>query len=62
MRKFRFSIAGLMLIVLAAAVGLAAHKNASPPWAGAMLLLTCAILARGIVAAIYRQGPSPIGP
>ena len=56
MRKFRFSIGGLMLIGLAAAVGLAALKNASPPWAGAMLLLTCAVLALGIVGAIYRQG------
>jgi hypothetical protein len=56
MRRFRFSIGGLMLIVVAAAVGLAALKNASPTWAGAMLLLTCAILALAIVGAIYRQG------
>ncbi len=56
MRKFRFSIGGLMLIVLAAAVGLAALKNASRIWAGAMLLLTCGILALGVVGALCRQG------
>jgi hypothetical protein len=56
MRKIRFSIGGLMLIVLAAAIGLAALKNASPAWAGAMFLLTCAILALGVVGAIYRKG------
>jgi hypothetical protein len=56
MRKFRFSIGGLMVIVLAAAVGLASLKNASPAWAGAMLLLTCGILALGVGGAIYREG------
>jgi hypothetical protein len=56
MRKLRFSIGGLMVIVLAAAVGLAALRNASRTWAGAMLLLTCGILALGVVGAIYRKG------
>ena len=56
MRKLRFSIGGLMGIVLAAAVGLTALKSASRIWAGAMLLLTCGILALGVVGAIYRQG------
>jgi hypothetical protein len=55
MRKFHFSIAGLMGIVLAAAVGLTALKNASRIWAGVMLLLTCGILALGIIGAIYGQ-------
>jgi hypothetical protein len=56
MRKLRFSIGGLMVVVLAAAVGLAALTNASPAWAGTMLLLTCGILALGVVGAIYRTG------
>jgi hypothetical protein len=56
MRELRFSIAGLMGIVLVAAVGLTALKSASRIWAGAMLLLTCGILTLGVVGAIYRQG------
>ncbi len=56
MRKLRFSIGGLMVIVLAAAIGLAALKNVSRTWAGAMLLLTCGILALGVVGAICRRG------
>jgi hypothetical protein len=45
-----------MLIVVAAAVGLAALENASPTRAGAMLLLTRGIVALGAVGAIYRKG------
>jgi hypothetical protein len=56
MRHFRFSIAGLMGAVLVAAVGLAALKNATETWAGAMLLLTCGTLALAVVGAIYRKG------
>ncbi len=56
MRNLRFSIVGLMGIVLASAVGLTALRNASKTWAGAMLLLTCGILALAVVGAIYRQG------
>jgi hypothetical protein len=62
MQKFRFSIGELILIVLGAAVGLAVLKTASKIWAGTMLLLTCGPLALGVNGAIYRQGPSPIGP
>jgi hypothetical protein len=57
MRTFRlFSISGLMVIVLASAVGLAALRNPSATWAGAMLVLTCAILALAVVGAIDRRG------
>jgi hypothetical protein len=58
MRKFRFSIAGLMGIVLVAAVGMAALVAPSPTWAGAIFLLTCAVLGLAIVGAIYRRGAS----
>jgi hypothetical protein len=54
MRSIRFSIAGLMGIVLVAAVGLAALRNASPTWAGAMGLLTCGILALAVVGLLCR--------
>jgi hypothetical protein len=56
MRGLRFSIGGLMVIVLATAIGLAALRNASQTWAGAMLLLTCGILALGVVGAMVRKG------
>ncbi len=57
MRRFRFSIAGLMGIVLIAAVGLAGLRNASALWAGTLLMLTCATLALAVVGAIYCRGP-----
>jgi hypothetical protein len=57
MAGLRFSIAGLMGIVMVAAVGLAALTKPSEIWAGAMLLLTCGILALAVVGAIYREGP-----
>ena len=53
MGKARFSIAGLMGVVLVAAVGLAALKNASETWAGVMLLLTCGLLGLSVVGALY---------
>jgi hypothetical protein len=56
MRHIRFSIAGLMGIVLVASVGLAAWRNANETWAGAMGLLTLGILALAVVGAIYREG------
>ena len=40
MRKIRFPIAGLMIAVLIIALGLAALRNSSESWAGALFLLT----------------------
>jgi hypothetical protein len=56
MRKPRLSIAGLMAIVLVAAVGLAALRNPSPAWASTLFLVTCGVLGLAIVGAIYRVG------
>jgi hypothetical protein len=56
MPKLRFSIAGLMGIVLVAAVGLAALVSPSPIWAGATFLVTCGVLGLAIVGALYRRG------
>jgi len=53
-RTIRFSIAGLMGIVLAAAIGLAALRNASETWAGVMLLLTSGVLALAVVGVVCR--------
>jgi hypothetical protein len=56
MRRLRFSIAGLMGIVLVAAIGLAALRSPSAIWAGAIFSLTCAVLGLAIVGAIYCKG------
>lgn len=56
MRKLRFTLAGLMVFVLVAAVGLAALRNASPAWSGSIYLLSRAVLGLGIILAIYRRG------
>jgi hypothetical protein len=56
MRKPRFSIAGLMAIVLVAAVGLAALRSPSPAWASTLFMVTCGVFGLAIVGAIYRSG------
>jgi hypothetical protein len=55
-RKIRISIAGLMGVVLVAALGFAALRNSSENWAGLMLMLTCGVLMLGLVGAVCR-GP-----
>lgn len=40
MKHPRITIAHLLLVVLVAAIGLAAIRNATPAWAGAMLSIT----------------------
>jgi len=54
-RTIRFSIAGLMGVVLIVAIGLAALRNASDIWAGVIFLVTCGVLALSIVGMICRQ-------
>jgi hypothetical protein len=56
MRNLRTSIAGLMGIVLMAALGLAALRNASQAWSGAIFLLTRGVLGLAIIKAVYRRG------
>jgi hypothetical protein len=58
MRRVRISIAGLMAVVLFCAVGVAALRAASETWAGLILTATLAILAVGLLGAIYRRGPA----
>jgi hypothetical protein len=52
----RFSIAGLMGVVLISALGLAALRSVSETTAGITLLVACAALALAVVGAICRTG------
>jgi hypothetical protein len=56
MRNLRASIAGLMGLVLIAALGMAALRNASETWAGVTYLVTRGVLGLAILCAIYARG------
>lgn len=57
MGRYRLTLAGLMGIVLAFAVGFAALRNASRARAGATYLLTLGLLCTAVVGAVTRRGP-----
>jgi len=52
----RFSIAGLMGVVLIVGVGFASLRSGSPIWASGMFTLTVALLSAAIVAGIAVRG------
>jgi hypothetical protein len=54
-RSPRFSIAGLMGVVLVAAIGLAALRNPTELWDGVMFLLTCGVLMLSVVGVVCRR-------
>lgn len=56
MSRPRFSIAGLMGLVLVVAVGVAALRSGSEDWAGIVLTLTLGILGVALLGMIFRQG------
>jgi hypothetical protein len=56
MRTVRFSIAGLMALVLAIAIALAALRSASETWAGFVLLGTLGAFCIAFVGAFCRAG------
>lgn len=56
MPRVRFSIGGMMGVVVVCGVGMAAVRDPSEPWAGGLLLLTCGILALAVVGAIACRG------
>ncbi len=56
MRSLRFSIAGLMGVVLLAAIAAAGVAHPTGPWAGAISLLTHGVICLAIVGAICRSG------
>jgi hypothetical protein len=56
MRSLRFSIAGMMGIILAVSLGLAALRSNSEAWAGAAYLATCEVLALAVVGVVCSGG------
>ena len=50
----RFSIAGLMAVVLVVAIGFAALHSGSATWAGGLYLVTNAVFALAVVGAVCR--------
>ena len=56
MRSVRVSIAGLMGVVLVAAIGLAALRSSSQTWAGLLLLGTFGAFGIALVGAVCRSG------
>jgi hypothetical protein len=61
MRKLRFTIGGLMWVVLMLAIGLAAWKNANAAWAGAIFLLTCGSLGLAIIGSVCHRDAARAG-
>ncbi len=57
----RFSILGLMGLVLTLAVGIAALRNADAAWAGGMMMVTLLLLGIALLAVIYRRGAARAG-
>jgi hypothetical protein len=55
MRLPRFSIAGLMALVVVAAVGVAALRFANELWAGVLLLATVGIFGAAILGIVHRR-------
>lgn len=60
MKRFRPSIAGLMALVLFAAIAFAALRGASAIWASVMFTLTLVLLSTAILGAFYCQRPARI--
>ncbi len=56
MRSVRVSIAGLMGVVLVAAIGMAALRSSSQTWAGLLLLGTFGAFGIALVGAVCRSG------
>ncbi len=56
MTRFRFTIGGLILIVAVAAVALAAIRNGSRPWAGAILSITFFALICSFLGMVLGRG------
>jgi hypothetical protein len=56
MNRLRFTIAGLMAIVLFVAIGFAALRNADELWASATYTLAIAMISLAFVGAFVRKG------
>ena len=60
MRTIRFSIAGLMGVVLLVAVGFAALRSSSETWAGILLLATLGAIGIAMVGASAASAASAV--
>jgi hypothetical protein len=58
MMRFRFSVAGLMALILLLAVGMAALRNPTGFWASAIFTAAVALFAVSVVGAMARRGVS----
>jgi hypothetical protein len=56
MGRLRYSVAGLMVLVLAVSVGMFTLRSPSEPIAGLILLLTLVAFALALLAVVYRRG------
>jgi hypothetical protein len=57
----RFSVRSLMILIVVAAIGLAALRNANPYWAGAMEAVVAVSVATSVTAALALRGKDQIG-
>jgi hypothetical protein len=56
MARFRPTIAGLMVLILVLAIGLAALRGATLPWAVASIVLALMVLCSSLVGVAIRRG------
>ena len=56
MRRFRFSIAGLMAVVLVSGLGFAALRSPNTIWAGFVPLVTRGLVCIAVIGAVCRKG------
>jgi hypothetical protein len=56
MRRFRFSIAAMLGVVLFAAISIAALRQANRPWDGVLFSTTLGLLLLSVLLAIHRTG------
>src|SRR4051812_9031328 len=57
----RYSIGGLMILMLVLAVSVAALRDASDAWAGVFLGVTLFLLASSLLGILYRRGATRAG-
>jgi hypothetical protein len=56
MRRPLVSVAGMMALVIFAAVGIVAVKSPTPAWASAMLTTTVCLLGLATLGGVYSRG------
>ncbi len=56
MRRFRFSVAGLMAAILVLAIGMAALRNPTPLWASTIFTAAVTLFAASVIGAMVHHG------